>query len=91
MPRSPASLTGWSLPDGCAAEANPEDGQVARIYLTERAQLASGDLQAVIETTNQELLAELFAGGDGAPEASAARLPRLTVSGTEHLGFFFAS
>lgn len=39
-------------------EADPEDGRVARIYLTERAQLATDDLQAAIETTNQELLEE---------------------------------
>ncbi len=39
-------------------EGDPEDGRVARIYLTERAQLATGDLQVAIETTNQELLEE---------------------------------
>jgi DNA-binding MarR family transcriptional regulator len=37
-------------------EADPDDGRVARVYLTEKAQAAITDLTAVIERTNSELM-----------------------------------
>jgi DNA-binding MarR family transcriptional regulator len=37
-------------------ETDPDDGRVARVYLTERAQGAIADLTAVRERTNNELL-----------------------------------
>jgi len=37
-------------------ETDPDDGRVARVYLTEKAQAAVADLAAVIERANSELL-----------------------------------
>lgn len=37
-------------------ETDPDDGRVARVYLTERARTARADLAVVIERTNNELL-----------------------------------
>lgn len=37
-------------------EADPTDGRVARVYLTDKAREAIGDLAATIERTNNELL-----------------------------------
>jgi len=37
-------------------QGDPEDGRVARVYLTEKARVAITDLTAVIERTNNELL-----------------------------------
>ncbi len=37
-------------------ETDPDDGRVARVYLSERARVSISDLAAVIERTNNELL-----------------------------------
>jgi DNA-binding MarR family transcriptional regulator len=37
-------------------ETDPDDGRVARVYLTEKARTAITDLAAAIERTNNELL-----------------------------------
>lgn len=37
-------------------ETDPDDGRVARVYLTDKARSAMGDLAASIERTNNELL-----------------------------------
>ena len=37
-------------------ETDPDDGRVARVYLTEKAQAVTSDLAATIERTNNELL-----------------------------------
>lgn len=37
-------------------EADPDDGRVARVYLTDKARSAMSDLAASIERTNNELL-----------------------------------
>ena len=40
-------------------ESDPDDGRVARVYLTDKAKEAIGDLTASIERTNNELLSNL--------------------------------
>lgn len=40
-------------------EADPDDGRVARVYLTEKAKAAVGNLSAAIERSNSELLGSL--------------------------------
>ncbi|MHB8828895.1 MAG: MarR family winged helix-turn-helix transcriptional regulator [Syntrophales bacterium] len=45
------AAAGWIL-----READPDDGRVARVSLTEKARAAITDLRSAIETTNNELL-----------------------------------